>query len=247
MGFIRVSSHAVRSKERASHISRSDERHFLCHAGPFCCHLSRRHPDFSEDETAHRQHVRTVLQRLREDHFYGKLEKCEFHAAHVEFLGFLISKYGIAVTEEKISAIQNWPQPTNRKQVQGFLGLANYLWEFIPKYAAIAKPLTDLTSSKIPYKWSVEAEQGFTRLKDALTTPPVLRQADPALPFVVEPDASNFTISLGILQEYQGKWHPIAYRSRKLLSAEINYSIHDKELLAGMDALRAWRHHLMGA
>lgn len=202
---------------------------------------------FSKNPADHVRHVCLVLERLRQHGLYAKLEKCEFDQPKVEFLGFLVSSEGIEMSEQRIKAIQDWPTPTTRKGLQRFLGLANYCRNFVSNYSRVAKPLTDLTSPKTTFKWSTTAQQSFQDLKEALMTSPVLRHANPQEPFFMEPDASDFAVGAVLMQSEEGKLHPIAYHSRKLNPAERNYTIHDKELLAIIDALRAWRHHLQGA
>ncbi len=147
----------------------------------------------------------------------------------------------------KTSAVVDWPRPRTRKELQRFLGLPNYLRTFVDSDSRLAKPLTDLTSPKCKFIWSRQKEATLQELKQALTKAPVLRHVDPTKPFFIEPDASNFAIGAGLSQSHGNKRHPVAYHSRKLLSAEQNYSIHDKELLAIIDALRTWRHLLLGS
>ncbi len=127
------------------------------------------------------------------------------------------------------------------------MGLANYLRDFVEGFSHLAKPLTDLTSPKVEFAWTDVQEMAFQNLKLALTRAPVLRHPDPSQPYYLETDASSFTIVGVLLQQHHEKLHPVAYFSRKLCPAEQNYSIHDKELLAIIDALRMWRHLLLGA
>ncbi len=203
---------------------------------------------FPEDEESHRQHVRTVLDRLRKHRLFAKLEKCDFTCKQVEFLGFSISQEGLRMTPEKIqSSVLEWPTPSDRRNLQRFLGLANFLREFVKYYSAIAKPLTDLTSPKREFIWSTKEIQSFQALKATLTNSPVLKHPDPNKLFLVEPDASNYAVGAILLQQHEGRLHPVAYHSRKLLPAERNYTVHDKELLSIIDAFRVWRHHLLGA
>ena len=205
---------------------------------------------FSDDITNHRNHVSLVLSRLRDNCLYAKLSKCAFDQNSVEFLGHIVSPAGISPLPEKISSITTWPVPENLKQVQSFLGLSNYYRRFISNYSKVALPLTQLTKKNVPFVWNDMCQLAFNALKQSLSTGPVLRHVDPGLPFTLETDASNFAIGAVLCQPAGfdcSDLHPIAFYSRKLDSAESNYDVHDKELLAIICALEHWRQHLVGS
>lgn len=96
------------------------------------------------------QHVRAVLLRLLEHLLFVKAEKCEFHSSLVSFLGYMFSPGSIRMNPAKISAVLNWPVPNSKKQLQWFLGFANFCRRFIRNYSSVAAPLTALTSVKRP-------------------------------------------------------------------------------------------------
>jgi hypothetical protein len=149
---------------------------------------------------------------------------------------------------EKIQAVAEWPRPETAKEVQSFLGMVNFYRRFIQGFSGVAMPLTNLTKKSEPWVWSSLCESAFQRLKKAITTEPVLRIADPELPYVLQTDASDFAIGAVLLQKVtDGGFGTIAYYSRKLVSAERNYTVHDKELLAIVSAFEHWRHYLVGA
>ena len=136
------------------------------------------------------------------------------------------------------------------KQVQQFIGFTNYYRRFISDYSALATPLTDLTKKNVPFVWSDSCSKSFNSLKSAITSGPVLRHADPDLAFTLETDASNFAIGAILYQpalDDPSILQPVAFYSKKLEPAEINYDVHDKELLAIICALEHWRHHLVGS
>jgi transposase InsO family protein len=203
---------------------------------------------YSKTLEEHQQHVRQVLQRLREYGLYAKLEKCQFHQEQVEFLGYVVSSEGISMDPAKIRTILEWESPRSVRDVQCFLGFANFYRKFIDGYSKLALPLIRLTRKDIPFKWGIEAENAFTALKHAFTVAPILVHPDPAKAYIMEADASDFALG-SILSQYgeDGQLHPVAFHSRKFRAPEINYEIHDKELLAIKDSFDEWRHFLEGS
>ena len=204
---------------------------------------------FSPDEDTHTHHVRAVLQRLLQNQLFVKAEKCEFHRPSVTFLGFVLAEGEIRMDPEKISAVANWTTPCSRREVQRFLGFANFYRKFIRNYSSVASPLHDLTSPHRPFVWSPDCEAAFQGLKRSFTTAPVLALPDPSQQFVVEVDASDVGIGavLSQINPKDGKLHPCAYLSKKLSSSEQNYDVGDRELLAVKVALEEWRHWLEGS
>ncbi|XP_026164228.1 uncharacterized protein LOC113131342 [Mastacembelus armatus] len=204
---------------------------------------------FSRSETEHIHHVRAVLQRLLQNQLFVKVEKCEFHSKKTSFLGFVIEPGSIAMDPEKVRAVREWPVPQSRKQLQGFLGFANFYRKFIRNYSSVAHSLHQLTSVKVPFFWTPEAQRAFTSLKSRFTSAPVLNLPNPDLPFLVEVDASDTGVGAVISQvdPRHSKAHPCAFFSKKLSPAERNYDVGDRELLAVKLALEEWRHWLEGA
>ncbi|KAG1928582.1 retrotransposable element [Pimephales promelas] len=183
-------------------------------------------------------------------HLYAKNEKCEFHQTSISFLGYIISQEGVAMDEKKVKGVVDWPLPQTIKELQRFLGFANFYRRFIRNFSLIAAPLTALTkrhSHRI--SWNPEAQQAFHDLKTRFTTAPILHHPDPERQFIVEVDASNTGVG-AILSQRQGdpaKMYPCAFFSRKLSPAERNYDVGNRELLAMKLALEEWRHWLEGA
>ena len=149
---------------------------------------------YSESVEEHREHVRLVLQALRDAKLLVNPEKSEFKKRKVNYLGYVISAGEIRMEEAKVSAVRDWPTPQNVKDVRSFLGLANYYRMFIPQFGKIAAPLTNLTRKDIDFQWTDIEEQAFTELKKRITNEPVLRMADPIRPFEVETDASDYVV-----------------------------------------------------
>ncbi|KAA3473077.1 Integrase, catalytic core [Gossypium australe] len=172
------------------------------------------------DKNEHTEHLRMVLQILRDEQLYAKFSKSEFWLREVRFWGHIVSGDGIQVDSSKISAIVDWKPPRNVTKVRSFLGLASYYGLFVKGFSMIATPMK--------------------RLKALLTEAPVLVQPEPGKEFVVYSDASLNGLGCVLIQE--GK--VIAYASRQLKPREKNYPTHDLELAAIVFALKIWRHHL---
>ncbi len=205
---------------------------------------------YSKSEPEHIQHVKTVLSRLLDNQLYIKAEKCEFHVKQTSFLGYNISHQGVEMDDSKVRAVTDWPQPTTVKELQRFLGFANFYRRLIRNYSLIASPLTSLLKGKpSKLKWTEEATQAFVKLKDNFTTAPILKHPDPNLPFVIEVDASDCGIGAVLSQRHgqHGKLYPCTFFSRKLTSAEHNYDVGNKELLSMKAAIEEWRHWLEAA
>ena len=204
---------------------------------------------FSRNLEEHIQHVSLVLKRLLENKLYVKAEKCTFHVDSVSFLGFIVEKGQIKTDPAKVQAVAEWPTPTSRKQLQRFLGFANFYRRFIRDYSKVATPLTRLTSVKIPFGWSPAAEAAFSKLKFLFSSAPVLIHPDSTAQFVVEVDASDSGVGAVLSQRTASdqKLHPCAFFSRQLTSAEKNYDVGNRELLAVVLALQEWRHWLEGS
>ncbi|KAK3536385.1 hypothetical protein QTP86_008852 [Hemibagrus guttatus] len=147
---------------------------------------------YSASPEEHVLHIREVLSRLQQHHLYVKLEKCEFHRATVTFFGYVISRWGVEMDVVKVRAVTDWPAPTMVRELQHFLGFANFYRRFIQNYSSVAGPLTSLLRGK-PKRlvWTDQARAAFQQLKDCFTTAPILRHPDPDLSFVVEVDASS--------------------------------------------------------
>ncbi|KAL2095538.1 hypothetical protein ACEWY4_007686 [Coilia grayii] len=148
----------------------------------------------------------------------------------------------------KVSAVTAWPVLENCKQLQQFLGFANFYRRFIRNYSAVAAPLTALTSSKIPFVWTTAANGSFTDLKTRFTSAPILQVPNPEQQFVVKVDVSDVGAGAVLSQRRRedDKLHPCAFFSRRLSLAECNYDIGDRELLAVKLALEECRHWLEG-
>ncbi|GJP85889.1 hypothetical protein CLOP_g15986 [Closterium sp. NIES-67] len=201
---------------------------------------------YSRDMKQHVEHLRRVFEILRRERFYVKLSKSEFALERVQFLGHMVSAQGVHVDPKKIEAVRTWKTPENVKELQQFLGFANYYNRFVPQYAKLAAPLTNLLKKNTPYKWETKHQEAVEQLKQALTSAPVLILPDPERDYVIEADASDQAVGAVLMQDQGNGLQPIAYLSKKLHGAELNYPIHDKEALAIVIAFKAWRCYLEG-
>lgn len=199
---------------------------------------------YSETEKEHINHVRLVLQKMRERHLFAKASKCEFHADQVDYLGYIINREGVSMDPSKIDSIQDWPVPESVKQVQSFLGFTNFYRRFIKDYSKLTTPLTRFTRKGEPFIWDHAAAEAFKTLKSSFAPGLILRHYDPLLLTELETDASDFAIGAVISQRHEKRLHPIAFYSRKLNPAELNYEIYDKELLSIVEACKHWRPYL---
>jgi len=202
----------------------------------------------TEMEEGHDELVEEVLRRLEENDLFVKPEKCKWKVREVEFLGVVISPKGVEIQKEKVEGVLNWPASRSIKEVQKFLGLANYYRRFIKDFARIAALLHVLVRKEQKWKWEEEQEEAFEKLKAGFTTEPILAIPDIDKEMRVEADASDYATG-GVLSTKceDGKWRLVAFISKSLNTTERNYKIHDKEMLAVIRCLEAWRHYLKGA
>ncbi|PIL37451.1 hypothetical protein GSI_01145 [Ganoderma sinense ZZ0214-1] len=201
---------------------------------------------FSNSLSEHRSIVRQVLQLLRENKLTVKPEKCEFEVQETEYLGHIIGPGIIKMDPAKVTGVTSWPTPCSKRDVQGFLGFANFYRRFIKDFSTIAAPLNRLTGL-VEWSWTEAEQHSFDRIKAAITSAPVLAVPNDHDPFKVECDASKFALGAELAQHQDGQWRTIAFLSKSLSPAERNYEIYDREMLALIVALDEWRHFLKGA
>ncbi|KAJ9528398.1 hypothetical protein QJQ45_020321 [Haematococcus lacustris] len=202
----------------------------------------------SRSPAEHVQHLREVLQVMKDNNLYAKLSKCEFNKPELKFLGHIVGRHGIAVDPAKVQVIQDWAMPTCLKELQAFLGLANFFRRFIAGYSTIAAPLTHLTGEAVAAgtNWrqlSEPAVNAFNALKEALCSAPVLALPDPLQPFEVWSDASLAGTG-GVLMQ---NGRVVAYTSHKFTPAQVKYTTGEQELLGIIRAMQEWRCYLYGA
>ncbi|CCO31575.1 Retrotransposable element Tf2 155 kDa protein type 2 [Rhizoctonia solani AG-1 IB] len=200
---------------------------------------------FSKNEVEHEFHIHKVLQQLEVAQLFCKGSKCEFHHTRVEYLGIVVLDQSFFLDKLKIQAVQEWPTPTTVKQVQSFLGFANFLRQLVANFSRMAQPLHNLVKKETTWKWTEREQAAFEELKQAITMAPVLAHADPDKPYFLETDASGAALGLVLSQQQEDRQlHPIGLLSESFKGAEVNYDTHDKELLAIICSLEHWRIYL---
>ncbi|MBW0581431.1 hypothetical protein O181_121146 [Austropuccinia psidii MF-1] len=200
---------------------------------------------FSKYEEEHVTHVSTFLSRIRANNPFSKASKCLFHVSSVEYLGYVVSPEGLKMDQAKVQQILNWPPPRNLKALQSFLSFANFYRRFIKNYSKKISSLTSFLKQYSCFPLNEEAVSQFHQLKEAFTTAPILSHFNPSLPTIVETNASNYALGAVLSQASDSGKHPIALNSCKLIPAELNYEVHDKELLGIVWALTFWRAFLL--
>ena len=210
---------------------------------------------FSPDNKTHLEHLELVFQRLREADLKLKASKCNFFKKHIQYLGHLVSGEGIEPLPEKLEAVRKMPPPTTPKEVRQFLGLVGYYRKFVPKFADIARPLTNLTKQDIPYEWTTRCQEAFEFLKEMLLKEPILKYPDPSKPYTLFTDASKFAWACVLTQEYEHEFdgkkrkilHPITYMSGLFKGSQINWATLTKEAYAIYVSVKKLDHYIQDA
>jgi hypothetical protein len=197
---------------------------------------------YSQSDSDHEEHLRLVLQKLRDNQLYAKFSKCEFWIGEVPFLGHIISNGGISVDPAKVKEIMEWRVPTTVTEVWSLLGLVGYYRRFIEGFSKIAKPMTSLMEKGREFKWDEKCQESFDQLKKRLMAPPVLVMPDLQKGLDIYCDACGQGLGCLLMQD----GHVITYASRQLRKHELNYPTHDLELADVVHALKIWRHYVMG-
>ena len=196
----------------------------------------------------HLKTLRELFKRLAQAGMTIRPSKCIFGTDSIDFLGHQLQQGLIGLHEDNVAKIRKAPRPSTKKQVRSFMGLAGYYRDFIPNFAAVAAPLSDLTRKGQPSKveWGDAQEKAYQTIKILLTSDPILRLPDPEKPFVLRTDASDYGIGAVLMQEHEGKLFPICYASKKLSDTELNYSTIEKECLAVVWGIKRFHMYLYG-
>ena len=195
------------------------------------------------DETLAR--YREFCVRIRSANLKLKPSKCSLFQKEVGFLGHVVSSRGVATDPEKIAAVQDWPVPRSRKQVRSFLGLVSYYRKFIQDCSTIAKPLTELTSPTVSFAWSERCQHAFEELKACLLKAPILGYPrEDGGTMYLDTDASDVGLGIVLSQDQEDQEVVIAYASRTLSPAEVNYCVTRRELLAIIHGVQLFKSYL---
>ena len=193
----------------------------------------------------HLQNLRAVFERFRHYKLRLKPKKCSLFQNEVEFLGRKINTEGMTLTDHSINTIENWSPPTSCKEVEQFLGLANFHRMFIPDFSKISEPLSRLLKKK-SFHWDEPQQQAFIALKEKLLSPPVLAVPSRKGEFILDTDASDVAIGAQLNQKQNGVERVIAFASFSLTSCQRKYCTTRKELLAVVRFTNHFRHYLLG-
>jgi hypothetical protein len=198
------------------------------------------------DMESHWKIVEECMDRLVANGYFLKLEKCEFDATKIEYLGLVLEHGKISMDPKKVQAIKEWPNPRCVLDIQGFVGLCNYYRKFIKDFGNISKPLNVLTEKAVPWSWTTEHQACWDRLKEEFLKMPNLATYMEDAPLRLEVDASGYATGGVLLQQQKdGEWKPLGFISKSFNPAERNYDIYDKEMLAIIRGLGEWRNLLM--
>ncbi|XP_036346242.1 uncharacterized protein LOC118755515 [Rhagoletis pomonella] len=194
----------------------------------------------------HVQHLSEVFRRLRQANLRINSEKCEFFKKQLKYLGHVVIEKGIHTDPENVAAIKELTPPTNIRELRRFLRINSWYRRFVPDFSKVAHALTSMLKTGHKWKWNDEQQTAFEALKNALTEAPVLAFPDFTQKFTLQIDASDYRLGAVLTQEIEGTERVIAYASRRLNKAELNYSPTEKECLAIVWAIRKMRPYLEG-
>lgn len=198
---------------------------------------------FGRNLESHNKNLIEIFERLRKVNLKLNPSKCQFLKTELLYLGHTISSQGIQPDSEKIKTIQNYPTPTNVDEVRRFVAMCNYYRKFIKNFADITNCLNKLCRKNVKYEWTEQCEKSFNFLKNALTTPPILEYPDFSKEFILQTDASGTAIGAVLCNS---NMKAVAYTSRPLNKAELNYPTIQKELLAIVWSVKYFRPYLYG-
>ena len=196
----------------------------------------------------HVEALQKLLNRLKEVNLVARPAKCFLGFEQVSFLGHQVGCGKLKPEEDKVEKLRCAPRPETKKQLRSFLGLSGYYRRFVPNYAQIALPLTDLTKKCSPEKipWDESCELAFNELKDHLSKFPIVLIPDQSRPFVLRTDASGEGLGAALMQDQGDGLQPLAYASKKLSKAEKNYATIEQECLAVVWGIRKFYPYLYG-
>eukprot|EP00795_Rhopilema_esculentum_P006818 gene6818-12410_t len=204
---------------------------------------------FSATWEDHLKHLEEILTRISKAGLTANPKKCSLAMNEAHYLGHIVGNGKVRPEADKVKAVRDFLRPESKKQVRSFLGLTGYYRKFIPSYANIAAPLTDLTKKEVKgtIQWTDDCENAFRRLKKALCSSPVLRSPDYSKEFLLQTDASDRGLGAVLSQiGDDNEEHPVMYLSRKLLDRERRYAVVEKECLAIIWAIQQLRVYLYG-
>ena len=182
----------------------------------------------AQDEQEHDEIMKKLLERAKVKNVKFNPDKLQYKVKEVKYMGNIVSESGLKPDSEKVRAILDMPLPKSKEELRRFLGMVNFFSKFIPSQSSITDPLRQLLKKDSVWFWSHEHTAAVEQLKQILSCQPVLKFFDLAKPVKLQVDASKSGLGACLLQD----GHPVAYASRSLSSAEVNYAQIEKELVA---------------
>nr|CAI5835249.1 unnamed protein product [Callosobruchus analis] len=199
------------------------------------------------DNSTHLERLEAVLSRLASHNVRVNFDKCQFFANQIEYCGYIIDKYGVHKTKEKMDAIQNAKTPSNKTEVRAFLGLVNYYNRFLQNLSTTLHPIYNLLKDNVPFKWDQKCQKAFTAVKQEIVSDRVLAHFDPQLPLVLATDASPYAVGAVLSHVYpDGTERPIQFASQTLSKVQQKYSQIDKEAYAIIFGIKKFFYYLYG-
>jgi hypothetical protein len=196
---------------------------------------------YSQNQEEHLEHLKLVMQVLEENNLVIRLKKCAFGLSEVAYLVHIISKKGVATDPRKVDKITGWSIPTDVTELRKFLGMTGYYRRFIKGYGLICRPMHDMLK-KQGLQWGPEQTAAFNELKNKMVSSPVLAMPDFNKEFVIEADACGTGIGAVLMQSGR----PISFFSKALGPKAAGQSVYEKEAIAIMEAIKKWRHYILG-
>lgn len=194
----------------------------------------------------HLVRLAAVAQSLRRANLTINVEKSKFVMKSIRYLGHIVGNGEIKADPSRVQAISDFPVPRTVRQVRRFLGMTGWYSRYISSYAAVAAPITDTLKKSDRFTWTAEAQNAFVHLKNCLSTAPVLTHADYSTHFYIQCDASMNGVGGVLFQIQNGEEHPIAYMSKKLNTAQKNYTVTELECLAAVLSIERFKCYIEG-
>ena len=202
---------------------------------------------FSKTPQEQLSHIHMVFEKLKSANLSMKKSKCSFFSKEIQYLGHILSTTGIQPLPSKAHTIQHMNPPTIPKQVRAFLGLVGYYRKFIKGFAKIAKPLTLLTRQQVKSNWTLEHQEAFIHLKEAIVQAPILLYPNPNKTYIVYTDASYNACGAQLSREHDGTKFPVAFLSHTFTETQHKWSTTEQEAFGVYYTITKWNYYLQGA
>lgn len=204
---------------------------------------------FSDTVDEHEEHLQLVFEQLRKHSLFVKESKCDLYADHIDCLGHVIDDKGTHPDVDKLACIRNWRTPQNYNDVQHFVGLVNYLSNFLPEISTYTGPLLSITQNGTPFHWRPLHQRCFDMVKRICAKTPIIKPIDLKTGERIWVICNASKTGIGAMYGQGPNWtdcQPAGFLSKKFTTAQQNYAIHELETLAILEALNKWEDKLVG-